>query len=159
MQNHSDPVTVNSHGAEIQQDAIVGKSSIITTENVHPVQSDVAQPDVSLQAAGSQGVVLLMGMKIITTRLAQPVHFNFEQNSTNLNGAIPACHWCDSPVYAVLGLPKMTYRVRELSNHLGYQEVDGGHRSLGYPASRVCFAFAYGFYKLSSFIWFLDPAC
>ena len=70
----------------------------------------------------------------MTTRLAQPVQLNFEPDPAR--GL--ACHWCDGPVYAVLGLPKMTYRVRELSNYLGYQEVDGGHRSKGHPASRVC---------------------
>ena len=159
MDSYSVHVPIELHGAKTQQGAVVGPSNVYATNNVHPVQSYLGPVNGNIQTAGTQGAVLFGGAKFITTRLAQPVQFYFGLEPAHLYGVTPACHWCASPVYAVLGLLKMTYLVREMSNYLGYQEVDGGHRSLGHPASRVCSVFIYSSQKLSSCVSFLDTAC
>ena len=50
------------------------------------------------------------------------------------------CHWCDDPIYGLLGLGEVEVEVEVMDNGdgQGFTEVVDGHTAAGYAPSRMC---------------------
>jgi len=65
--------------------------------------------------------------KMITTRFAHPISFNYELPDDN---SYP-CHFCEHVAYGILGLGMMKAEVIDYRNGEGYVEISGGHTGEG----------------------------
>ncbi|MCJ1454184.1 hypothetical protein MMC28_004535 [Mycoblastus sanguinarius] len=73
--------------------------------------------------------------KVITTKLAHPITFNYHSDDFDKS---TACHWCDDEVYGLLGIAEIEVEVIDNGDGRGYIEIDDGHTAAGYPPSRMC---------------------
>ncbi len=74
-------------------------------------------------------------IRIIRTRLAHPVNFNYEPKTDE--ELIP-CHWCDDLYYGLVGLGAVDAEVIDYRDGRGYEEVGNGHTNTGHLPSRMC---------------------
>jgi hypothetical protein len=78
--------------------------------------------------------------KVITTRLAHPVTFNYLPSSPSDCSIDIPCHWCTDPLYGILGLGDLRVEVLDPKDGTGYIELSGGHTAQGHLPSRICSA-------------------
>ena len=71
----------------------------------------------------------------ITTKLAHSILFNYmsEQDDDPM-----PCHWCDDPIYGLLGLGEVEVEVMDNGDGQGFTEVVDRHTAAGYAPSRMC---------------------
>jgi len=79
--------------------------------------------------------------KIITTRYAHPITFNYDPPDDDSS----PCHFCQHIAYGILGLGPKTITVRATDQHddttnpgSGYIELSPGHRADGHEPTRMC---------------------
>ncbi len=75
--------------------------------------------------------------KFITTRYAHPITFNYLPAEDNEDEP-PACDWCESLAFGLLGLDEVEVEVIDHGAGQGYIEVSGGHTGRGKRPSRMC---------------------
>ena len=71
----------------------------------------------------------------ITIKLAHHILFNYisEQDGDSM-----PFHWCDDPIYGLLGLGEVEVEVMDNGDMQGLTEAVDGHTAAGYTPSRMC---------------------
>ncbi|KAL2059576.1 hypothetical protein ABVK25_000869 [Lepraria finkii] len=70
-----------------------------------------------------------------TTKLAHHIHFNYISEQ---DGDPMPFHWCDDPIYGLLGLGEVEVEVMDNGDMQGLTEAVDGHTAAGYASSRMC---------------------